>query len=64
MTPSRLITALTLGFILSGCDTQQDAEVATPAAPASGQPAQKDASPSIEFEKYTLDNGLDVILHI
>lgn len=66
MTASRLITALTLGFILSSCDTQQNAETPITASPVPtpGQTAQADASPSIEFEKYALDNGLDVILHV
>jgi len=64
MSPSRLITALTLGFILSSCDTQQNAEAPTTASPEPEQTSQTDASPSIEFEKYTLDNGLDVILHV
>jgi len=59
MTGSKLITALTLGIFLGGCDTQQNAE-----APAVEPPAQTQTGPSVSFEKYTLDNGLDVILHV
>jgi zinc protease len=64
MTASRLITALTLGFILAGCDPQQNAEAPTAEAPAAEPPTQTEAGPSVSFEKYTLDNGLDVILHV
>jgi zinc protease len=59
MAGSRLIAALILGIVLGGCDTSQTTE------PTSGEaPVHNDADPSVVFEKYTLDNGLDVILHV
>jgi len=64
MTASRLIAALTLGIILGGCDTQQNAQVPAVETPAVEPPMQTEAGPSVSFEKYTLDNGLDVILHV
>lgn len=53
------ILALAIGFILPGCDTQQDVEnlVVEPAKPAQDEL-------SISYEKYELDNGLAVILHV
>jgi zinc protease len=59
MTGSRLFLALTLGFAISGCDPQQVAQ--TPAVEPAIQP---EAGPSVSYEKYVLDNGLSVILHV
>ena len=64
MTASRLIIALIPGIILGSCDTQQNAQVPTAETPAVEPPMQTEAGPSVSFEKYTLDNGLDVILHV
>lgn len=64
MTRFRLITTLTLITILSGCDTKQSSVTTVPEQPESRPAAEADSGPSISFEKYTLDNGLDVILHI
>ena len=64
MTGSRLLIALTFGIFLSGCDTQKNAEATGVESPVAEPPIQTDASPSISYEKYVLDNGLNVILHV
>lgn len=67
MTASRLLTALALGVLIAGCEPQPAAEappVEPPPAPAPEAPPPADADPSISYEKYQLDNGLDVILHV
>src|SRR5262245_55553402 len=51
----RVCGCLSVLAVLSGCGSPQSA------APASGQSGQTD-TPAIAFEKYTLPNGLDVIL--
>lgn len=38
--------------------------LAAPFLPANAQTAGSNATPKIEFEKYTLPNGLEVILHV
>ena len=64
MTGFRLITALTLITILSGCDSKQTNVTTAPEQAEISQVAQAVNGPSVSYEKYTLDNGLDVILHI
>jgi len=64
MTVSRLISTLTLGIILGACDTKQNIEAPLVEAPATETQIQAGSGPSVNFEKYTLDNGLDVILHV
>jgi zinc protease len=59
MTAFRLFALLILGVLLGGCEPPP----ATQAPPAE-QPPQTDPGPSITYEKYELDNGLDVILHV
>lgn len=69
MTTTRLITVLALGLFLGGCDSSPTAETPVAEAPALEAPASEpttpvDSGPSIVYEKYQLDNGLDVILHV
>jgi len=59
MTDTRLISVLILSLILSGCNAPPSPEVAS-----DEQPAPTVAEPSISYEKYALDNGLEVILHV
>jgi zinc protease len=59
MTASRLIAVLALGAILGGCEPSPTS-VAIPATSST----ESDTGPSISYEKYELDNGLDVILHV
>jgi len=62
MTSTRLLAVVALGVILGGCDPSPPAENATVVeSPAPG--AGADSGPSISYEKYELDNGLNVILH-
>ncbi len=58
-----LISASLIGavMLIAGCSSSQD-EVATTESPNVTESA--DTGLSIEFEKYTLANGLDVILHV
>lgn len=56
-----LITALAAGFIVLGCDSPPQTESSETIENAPSVPTQ--SGPSISYEKYTLDNGLDVILH-
>jgi zinc protease len=68
MNTSRLLILLALGAALVGCDSStpnhaQSAKMtAKQPAPIESETASV-ANPSIDYEKYTLDNGLDVILH-
>jgi len=64
MTGFRLITAFTLITTLAACDSEQTKVTTAVEPPESSQVKQTDSGPSISYEKYTLDNGLDVILHI
>jgi zinc protease len=64
-----LILAVALAVALAGCDApQQPAKpevVEPPAKPSATMQAEPaDNGPSISYEMYTLDNGLDVILHV
>ena len=60
----KLLAALTVVLVMTACDaTQSTNQGAVEALPAEPPVAATD-SPSIDYEKYTLDNGLDVILHV
>lgn len=64
---SRFLYALPLAAALAGCDSSSPAgsTAGNTLAPAPAEPAADPAgNPSISYEKYTLDNGLDVILHV
>jgi zinc protease len=61
MNGTKLITALSLCVVLAACDAPQSTSAELPEP---DQVGSTDASPSISFEKYALDNGLDVILHV
>ena len=52
------VSALAIAACNPGGETSQTSET------ASTETAQADALPQLEFEKFTLDNGLDVILHV
>ncbi|MBT8047741.1 MAG: insulinase family protein [Xanthomonadales bacterium] len=58
---------MAFGLLIGGCEPQPAAEQ-TPVEPAPDavqEPAASEtAGPSISYEKYRLDNGLDVILHV
>jgi zinc protease len=69
MNDTRLIAALVFGVVLAGCDAPSSTGSSAAEVPAAEE--SKDAilepqgtNPSISFEKYSLDNGLDVILHL
>ncbi len=47
-------------YLLAGCSSAATVPGSEPAAPA---PVASSAVPKIQFEKYTLPNGLEVILH-
>jgi zinc protease len=69
MNLSKLMAALALTLALTGCDApQQPSEpvsVEPPAdPPATGEAEPAVTGPSVSYEMYTLDNGLDVILHV
>ena len=64
MTRFWLITTLTILTFLGGCDTKQSSFTTAPEQAETTPAVEADSGPSIDFEKYTLDNGLDVILHI
>lgn len=52
------------GAASSAAQAPESAPPATPATPAASAPAPPtSAVPALPFEKYTLDNGLEVILH-
>jgi zinc protease len=58
------LSALTLFFNLHGVQTTTDPEVPKPTPPAPSQTGEAGgALPQLPFEKYTLPNGLEVILH-
>lgn len=61
MTALKLVFALVLGLTVGGCGPSATPESASVAAAPELEP---DAGPSISFEKYELDNGLEVIFHI
>jgi zinc protease len=62
MTGTRFLVAFILSGLLAACE--EPAKTAPVPEQASPLPApQQAAGPSISFEKYTLDNGLEVILH-
>ncbi|WP_298911674.1 pitrilysin family protein [uncultured Algimonas sp.] len=50
-------------LVLAACDPGAP-ETVDPSVAAPAEVAASDALPEIEFEKFTLDNGLDVILHV
>ncbi len=64
MSLKQLCLGASLIVLLAGCQAATDS--ATPSSPASESASSTDASAplSLEFEKYTLDNGLDVVLHV
>src|SRR5262249_11473728 len=56
-----LLTALL--SIASGTPPGAAQRTAAPASPAASRPARGADLPQLAFEKYTLPNGLEVILH-
>lgn len=47
---------------LTACNAANDTQAVSEATPT--ELAQSDALPQLEFQKFTLDNGLDVVLHV
>jgi zinc protease len=62
MTGARLVAPLALSILLSACE-KPAVTGSVPEQVKSGPAPEQTAGPAISFEKYTLDNGLDVILH-
>ena len=65
---STLLLTLALAIALPGCDSPAPADSASDEPTAQAREVVEQATaptgePSISYEKYTLDNGLDVILH-
>jgi zinc protease len=65
MTIHRFLFSLAVSIAISGCGTAPSGVpgAVSPAPEAAADPAPV-GKPYIRFEKYTLDNGLDVILHV
>ncbi len=66
---TKLLALIFLALVISACDAPQPTSqtaVETPPAESSevGKAESAKTAPSIGYEKYTLDNGLDVILHV
>jgi len=58
-----LITSSFLALALTACTPAQDSS--KPASQtATAQPNEPDGTLAVDFEKFTLDNGLEVILHL
>ena len=69
MNSLKIYALLALVFLIAACDAPQSNsqtdEVVTPVAPPVTESVESaNSTPSVGFEKYTLDNGLDVILHV
>lgn len=69
MSTFRLLVASAFALLVVACDapqpTPQNDVGVTPAASPNTESAESPGSvPSIDFEIYSLDNGLDVILHV
>jgi len=68
MNISKLLPSLAFVLLVSACDAPQQATQAVTETPPPGPPSAEqaepvDTGPSVSYEKYTLENGLDVILH-
>jgi zinc protease len=57
------ITTATAGLVSLALGAQAQTSVPKPAAAAAQTPAPSAAGPKVPFEKFTLDNGLTVLLH-
>ena len=69
MNALKLLAPLVVALLMTACDAPQPTsqtagEVLPVESPETGLVESANSAPSIEFEKYTLDNGLDVILHV
>ena len=65
MNITKAMVVLVFALVITACDGPQSTTQTAPAqAPEAESVASANAAPSIDFEKYTLGNGLDVILHV
>ena len=69
MNISKLLASLFFALAISACDAPQStSQTAVEVPPVESPDAEAaepaNTAPSIGYEKYTLDNGLDVILHV
>ncbi|MDP2343274.1 MAG: pitrilysin family protein [Deltaproteobacteria bacterium] len=60
--PLRVVVVAALGALFWGQQSRAAAET-PPATPPPAEPAAASSLPTLAFEKYALDNGLEVILH-
>jgi zinc protease len=60
----KILAAAIFALLFSACDVPQSTSQTAMEAPPAESPGAETAGPSISYEKYTLDNGLDVILHV
>ena len=65
MNITKVMVVLVFALLITACDGPQSTTQTTPTeAPEVESVASVNTAPSIDFEKYTLNNGLDVILHV
>ncbi len=61
---SKPLALLACALLISACDAPQSTSQTGVDAPPLAVAESANATPSIAYEKYTLGNGLDVILHV